>query len=156
GDATISNTTKGVVLASGTAAHVELAGATIIGGALKTTGTGAVIDIVGGTTNTLDGTAAGNPVNNTGAVHINGGSTLVIEGTINNTGTISLDFKGAELAISGDVRLTGAGHVTLQDNRFLGIDADGNPASLTNVGNVISGAGAIFGGLLTIDNQAAG
>ena len=157
-NATITNTTSGIILASGTGAHVDLDTATIVGGTLSTLGTGALIQTVVGTADFLDGTGVGLPLNITGSVQVNDNSTLVLKGTINNTGTITLATagNGAELVASGAVKLTGAGHITLTDSLKNGITSDGNPATLTNVANTISGAGTIVDSKLTIDNQAAG
>jgi hypothetical protein len=58
---TVSNTSTGLILASGNGAHVDLHGGTITGGTLQTGGVGAMIDVVSGTNATLDGSSAGNP-----------------------------------------------------------------------------------------------
>src|SRR5579863_6721124 len=104
----------------------------ISGGTLKTTGTG-TFDTNSGT---LDGTV--NPVNNTGMFKVSQGN-LVLQGTINNTGTIALDKSGYFAILNQPTTLTGSGKVMMSPNTaFLG----GN--TLTNE-STIEGAGFIGG-----------
>jgi fibronectin-binding autotransporter adhesin len=104
----------------------------ISGGTLKTTGTG-VFDTNSGT---LDGTV--NPVNNAGMFKVSQGN-LVLQGTINNTGTIALDKAGFFAILNQPTTLTGSGRVMMSPNTaFLG----GN--TLTNQ-STIEGAGFIGG-----------
>jgi hypothetical protein len=74
---TIINGTGGLIVASGASAHVDLDGAHIFGGTLKTSGIGAVIETVsssGGAV--LDG--SGSPVTNLGTVLVNDDSALTL------------------------------------------------------------------------------
>ena len=138
---TITNTALAVILASGAAAHVEVDGATIIGGTLKTTGINAVIDVVNGSA-TLDGSGS-HPVSNAGSLVVDDAAALTLLGTLNNTGAITLN-AGADptnLTISGEVTLNGAGKVILSDVNDQ-IVSDGSSASLTNNSNIL-GAGTI-------------
>ena len=75
-----------------------------------------------------------------------------------NRGTVAIASTGTDtkLTIAGDVTLSGNGHVTLIDDSHNAIVSDGNPASLTNAGNTITGAGTIGDANLTLDNQAKG
>lgn len=135
---TVVNTSAGSILASGNSAHVELGnGTTISGGMLKTAGAGAVIHVAAGATATLSGTtlAPGTvlTVDDASAV-------LDLVGTIRNSGTISVGNApggNPELAIdSAGVTLSGNGRI------FLAHDAEIDGGTLTNVGNLIDGAGS--------------
>ena len=154
---------NGVIEAHGTNTHVNLDRATIVGGTLETSGTNAVIETVNGQTY-LDGTQSGNPVNVAGHVLVVDNTDLSLMGTINNTGVITVASgnpinggNSTRLIINGDVTLEGGGHVTLGDNANNSIQA--NPvlpsyeSQLTNVDNVISGAGSLS---VAIVNQANG
>ena len=80
---TATDTPLGLILASGTGAHVELDAATVLGGRLQTIGTGAVIETASGSS-VLSGTTilAGS------LVEVTDGTTLVLSGTITNAGTL--------------------------------------------------------------------
>ena len=145
-EAVISNTTAGaLVVASGSGAEVDLSNATIAGGTLKTSGTGALIETLFATENTISGvTIAGGSL-----VKVNDGSTLTISGTINNSGAIEIEPL---VAVSG-VLLVGLSSATLQGGGtvIMGgsdafIRAVSSGATLTNVKNTISGAGTIGAG----------
>lgn len=164
-NSTIINTTKGIVLASGVGAHVDLDSATIEGGTLKTTGgsgaTAAAVNVTGDST--FDGSTAGNPLNNAALVNITNGHALVLEGTINNTGTVTLNSTGNQtaLGVSDNVTLKGGGKVTFGDsNTNVMGNIPNNDAVLTNVDNKISGSGHIgdnpAGGTFALINQAKG
>ena len=156
--ATVTNTKTGVILASGTNAHVDLDGATIAGGTLKTTGTGAMMHVIGTNLSTLDGSGAGLPINNTGAVAVNDAASLAMKGTINNTGSIALSSTGnvTNIDIVGAVTLNGTGKITMSTNVNNSILSNGATATLTNNGNTISGAGTIGDAFLTVTNGAKG
>jgi fibronectin-binding autotransporter adhesin len=155
--ATITNTTTGNLLASGTNAHVDLDGATVVGGTLTTKGTGAQIEVIGTNVSTLDGTVAGNPVNDTGSTTISDGASLLLKGAV-NIGGIALHSTGdtTGLDISGSIVLSGTGAITLTDNSSNAILSDGSAATLTNVTRTISGAGTIGDSHLTLANQSKG
>ncbi len=93
---------------------------------------------------------------NPGTMQIGDGSKLPLSGTVNNTGTIELDSTGSETdlqLIERGIVITGAGHVILSDsvgNVISGTSAD---VTMTNVDNIISGAGQIGAGKLTLINE---
>src|SRR5579863_6506006 len=107
----------------------------ISGGTLKTAGTG-TFDTNSGT---LDGTV--NPVNNTGMFKVSQGN-LVLQGTINNTGTIALDKSGFFIILNQPTVLTGSGKVIMSPNTAFLTSTPAN--TLTNE-STIEGAGTIGG-----------
>ncbi len=151
---TIDNGSTGIILA-GVGAKVRLQGADIIGGTLKSSGSGKIV--TGSGVNILDGLTS--TLNNQATVSISDNTALTLQGAIVNTGQISLSAsaKHADLIVgAAGATLTGGGSVILGDNagnRFFG--ASGT-ASLTNVDNTISGAGLLGMGTLVLVNQAAG
>ena len=163
GGLTISNTiisnsgSTAVIEANGAATHVDLVSATIIGGTLKTLAGGVIQTIDHGSV--LDGTVS--TVNNQATIVIaNSGSALSLKGTINNTGVFSLtSYNAAQLIAAANTTLSGGGAVTLNDgsyglsNQIYGATG---ATTLTNVDNVISGAGQLGAGQLTFVNDAAG
>jgi len=129
---TINNNGGTIEALTGSTVLVDTNTGVISGGTLKTTGTG-TFDTNSGT---LDGTV--NPVNNTGMFKISQGD-LVLQGIINNTGTIALDKSGYFAILNQPTTLTGSGKVIMSPNTsFLG----GN--TLTNE-STIEGAGFIGG-----------
>ncbi|RWK08359.1 Ig-like domain-containing protein [Mesorhizobium sp.] len=128
----------------------------------------AVIMLADGQSITLDGVhssalGAGNfvfdqtpVVNNPGAMTIGDGALLPLSGTVNNSGTISLDSTGSETllqVIQHGVTLEGGGQVVLSDSAFNIISGTGPDVTLTNVDNMISGAGQLGDGMLSLDNR---
>ena len=156
GSTVIDGSSGGSISAAGAGATVQLDGATIRGGTLKTSG-GGVIETTGGT-DTFDGSVSA--VNNTGQVMVANGTDLFLSGTINNTGSISLNSTGSTTEINLNdnypvTTLTGGGSVVLSasaDNYILGSTAD----QLINANNTISGGGQLGDGSLQMTNQAAG
>ena len=123
-------------------------GVTIKGGTLTTTGNG-VIETVNADIATLNG------VTNTGTVSVHDNSTLLLQGTITNKGTLHLNSAGNNtiLRMNGNVSLTGAGTVVM-DNQLNNImNGNSGATTLTNVNNTISGAGNIGGGSMALNNQ---
>src|SRR5208282_4983493 len=111
-DSVITNTATGVILASGSGAQVDLDGATILGGTLETSGTNAFIETVSGSTNVLDG----GTISSGSTVEINNGTTLALDDTITNFGTLLVN--GGTLNINGVVNgglveIEGKGKVTI-------------------------------------------
>jgi len=134
---------------------VELSNSpTIRGGALSTTGTGVISAFNG---SLLDGQT--DTVTSSGQVRVNNGHRLTLQGTINNTGTITMNSTGGFTYIhpnNGPVMLTGGGVVQLSDTNdanYVYTTAGGG--SLTNVNNTIRGAGNFgwSGGPMAISNQ---
>ncbi|RWA69479.1 MAG: tandem-95 repeat protein [Mesorhizobium sp.] len=128
----------------------------------------AVITLADGQSITLDGVhssalGAGNfvfdqtpVVNNPGAITIGDGALLPLSGTVNNSGTISLDSTGSETllqVIQHGVTLEGGGQLVLSDSAFNIISGTGPDVTLTNVDNTISGAGQLGDGMLGLDNR---
>ncbi len=98
-------------------------------------------------------------VENAGTMVISDGAVLPLGGTIDNTGSIALDSSGqsTELQLVGDgITLHGGGHVTMSGEAV--IAGTTSASTLTNVDNIISGAGQIGSGdgNLTLVNGAHG
>jgi hypothetical protein len=94
--------------------------------------------------------------NNTGSMVISDGAMMPFSGIINNTGTIALDSTGdtTELElIQYGITLQGGGQLTLSDsgaNVIFGSDAS---VVFTNVDNIITGAGQLGAGQMTLVNE---
>jgi hypothetical protein len=111
-ESTITNTTTGLVLASGSGAQVDLDNATISGGTLRSSGRNAVIETVGGTSDALDG----GDISSGSTVEVNGNSTLTLDGTVDNSGTLLVN--GGTLAVAGTLaggttEISGAGKMLI-------------------------------------------
>jgi hypothetical protein len=94
-------------------------------------------------------------VENAGTMVIGNGAMLPLSGTVNNSGTISLEAAGAETLlqlIQNGVTLQGGGNVLLSDDIHNVIAGTLPIVTLNNVDNVISGAGQIGNGSLTLVN----
>jgi hypothetical protein len=153
---TTVNNAGGTIAATGTGAHVDLGGGTIEGGTL-TASSGGIIDTVGGN-GALDGITSGS-ITLLGTLAVENATTLYLAGTIDNTGTIA---EGATVNTTTirlnapSVTLTGGGALTLSnsDNNYI----YGNSALdvLINVNNVISGTGQLGDGQMTLVNEAGG
>jgi hypothetical protein len=92
---------------------------------------------------------------NPGAMTIAGGAILPLGGTINNTGTIALQAQGDETDLEILVRgltLQGRGEVMLSDNSQNVIFGGTADSILTNLDNMISGAGQLGAGQMTLVN----
>ncbi|HEY7851589.1 MAG TPA: hypothetical protein VIB82_01355, partial [Caulobacteraceae bacterium] len=94
-----------------------------------------------------------------GRITVADGGDLILGGTLHNTGQVSL-LAGADLTYfkvaAAGATLSGAGHLTLSDsakNQIRGDDAAPG-GTLTNAGNLISGAGQIGGASLVLVNQS--
>jgi hypothetical protein len=115
----------------------------------------------------LDGITDGT-LSNQGAVAIENGTSLSLQGVINNTGSINLDGGATatsiiltENASPTTVTLEGGGQVKLSDSSLNSLDVEvTTPAmkiTLNNVNNAISGAGSIgASGDLTLNNEKLG
>ncbi len=156
-DATIDNV-GGVISANG--GNVNLQSAFITGGTLETSN-GGVFNIVNNHS-VFDGTG-GNTVSSTGNVDVDNNGLLVLQGAIDNTGTIALDSTGNSTTLQFDISgatLSGGGVVTMSDspgnNYIQGNGQNGGTAGtdvLTNVNNTIEGVGTIGGNGLGLVND---
>nr|QIG91066.1 hypothetical protein G6P99_00015 [Bradyrhizobium sp. 6(2017)] len=128
----------------------------------------AVVTLADGQTITLDGvhtadlTAANfefdvtPTVENPGAMTIGDGAMLPLSGVIHNTGEIDLQASGDNTLlqlIQTGITLNGGGHVVLSDDDHNVIAGTVSNVTLDNVDNVISGAGQIGQGSLTLSNE---
>ena len=132
--------------------EVLLSGATIAGGTLTTTGTGVVVAQSGSELN-----GATNTVTNAGTLEIPNDSSLLIAGTINNTGTIgsesSNNTTGIELN-SATGTISGTGSITFSDNDANYIYSATGGAQLT-IAQPVSGPGGNIGdGNTVITNKS--
>jgi hypothetical protein len=126
------------------------------------------IDVVGNNDAMLDGSSSAGMLSNQGAVAIENGASLSLQGVINNTGSINLDGGATTTSIilTGNtspttVTLEGGGQVKLSDSSLNSLDVEvTTPATkitLNNVNNTISGAGTIgASGDLTLNNEKLG
>lgn len=129
------------------------------GNALITLGDSQSITLQGVSASTL---TAGNflfdeqpHLTNNNTITIGDGAMLPLSGTIDNSGTITLDSTGSHTElqlIQYGITLQGGGAITLSDNAANVITGTVDSVTLTNVDNVISGAGQIGNGQLTLVN----
>jgi FecR protein len=161
-DSTIHNEC-GLIAAFGYGAIVELTNSTVYGGTLSTgdpcSPCFGVIEITSGA-NTVVFDGSGQEVTVDGFVQVDPGATLELIGTIDNKGTIDVDGEsGADLEISGTVKLDGRGDVVLdgRHDEIIGASAADSSAKLEN-SSEISGYGKIDSndGSLKLDNKADG
>ena len=93
---------------------------------------------------------------NTGTMVISDGAILPLGGTVVNTGSIVLDSSGnttnLEVLIK-NVTLEGGGTVVLSDNANNVIFGGAQDAMLINIDNIISGAGQLGAGQMTLSNS---
>jgi trimeric autotransporter adhesin len=94
---TVANTAAGVVEALGSGANIQLNNATILGGVLKTSGSNAVIEALSDTDDVIGGATIA------GAVVVDDGATLTLNGVIANSGTLFANGDGSTLAIAGTI-----------------------------------------------------
>ncbi|WP_210241866.1 VCBS domain-containing protein [Bradyrhizobium elkanii] len=128
----------------------------------------AVITLTDGQTITLDGihgadlTAANfefdvtPTTENPGPMTIGDGAMLPLSGIIHNTGLIELQASGDNTLlqiVQTGIVLNGGGHVVLSDDDHNVIASTASNVTLDNVDNVISGAGQIGQGSLTLSNE---
>ncbi|WP_342710725.1 VCBS domain-containing protein [Bradyrhizobium sp. B124] len=128
----------------------------------------AVVTLADGQTITLDGVHAADltaanfefdvmpTVENPGAMTIGDGAMLPLSGVIHNTGEIDLQASGDDTLlqlIQTGITLNGGGHVVLSDDDHNVIAGTASNVTLDNVDNVISGAGQIGQGSLTLSNE---
>lgn len=138
--------TGGTIQATGAGSTLVVeSGATITGGTL-TTGTGGLVQSLGGTFNGLT---------NSGTLQVPNNNTATLVGAINNTGAIQLNSVGnlTELIVGGShVTLGGGGSVTLSNSSQNFIFGTAGSNVLTNQ-ETIQGGGTIGNNLLTLVNS---
>ncbi len=150
---TVNNGVDGVILSSGST--IRLQSATIAGGTLQSALGGVFVTADGGSV--LDGLA--NAVKTSAQINIANNQALHLQGAVVNSGTIALGSggNGTFLTVNAaGATLSGGGRITLSDNSQNYIFGSTGAATLTNVDNLISGAGQFGNGQLTLVNQAAG
>ncbi len=132
------NNMGGIIQATG-GSVVQLTGQVDIqGGSLSASGTGSVIEVLANNSATLDGSTQGT-LTISGPVNVMNGSTANVEGTLNNTGSITVNGDGnyTYLRLAGNTTLTGAGTVTLADS--------GNPLNFISGGFALTNQQTIQG-----------
>jgi hypothetical protein len=150
GTATLNN--SGGTIAATSGGSVTLIGAIkISGGVLSTDAIGVIRSGTDGTTTCPRLT----DLTNAGALQLLDGKDITIAGTINNTGSITLDTFSSSLPstllISGDTTLSGAGTVNLQ---LLTSITSATPTDrLINAGNTIRGAGSLGNNSMNLTNR---
>jgi hypothetical protein len=134
---------------------VALGGADIVGGLLKTSGSGLIETATGSGGFFTDLTTDG-------LVRVNNGHDIQLTGTITNQGTIEIksDSNDSDLRIESEVMLTGGGQVVLSTTGG-GIsrirDEFGTPdGHLINVNNLIRGFGQVGQDRMQVTNQSGG
>lgn len=148
----------GKIEAIGANTHVDLQNSTIIGGTLITSG-GGVIQTIANNSATLDGVSAGVAITNKGTVLVKDTSTLTLDGVINNSGVIRLASTVDQTRIvlnSQTVTLQGGGSLILSNSANNFIYGNSGLYQLVNVDNMISGAGQLGDGQISLINQGSG
>ncbi|MGI9169287.1 MAG: beta strand repeat-containing protein, partial [Caulobacteraceae bacterium] len=151
----IDGSAGGTILASN-GSHVALQGGVLIGGTLETAGSGTIRTAAGGG-NGLDGT--GSAIHNQGKFTVSNASALTLQGLLDNTGRLQLTASSAAATLTvgaAGAILSGGGHVLLSDSARNTIAGVSSATRLTNLDNVIAGAGRIGAGSLVLINQAGG
>lgn len=115
-------------------------------------GAQAELDLTGTGTLNVTGTLV-----NDGDIQLTPGTTLEVNGVVQNTGTLLVDdhTAGATLLIHGTVTLDGEGTVTL-DGTADKITGDSLSSKLINADNTINGYGQLGAGKLSIVNECDG
>ncbi len=148
------------VLSTGTGSYVQLLGGTIIQGGTLRSASGGVLGTSVTTSTTLDGSSAQGPVTIAGTYTMSNQSETVLQGAINNTGTMLLLSNNGNTFIdfSGAVTLTGGGTLTMSQAIANGqpILRNVNNGAVTNVNNLIQGSGQFGNNGLIITNGATG
>jgi hypothetical protein len=116
-----------------------------------------------GTLELFNTAIAGQGFQNEGHVFADDGGTLYLYGTPGgaaffNFGNFYVNSFGDRtvLEIGGDVVIKGGGNITLSDNFYNYVEANGQAATLENVDNVVSGSGQLYDPNLTLINDAQG
>ncbi|MBA3811105.1 MAG: hypothetical protein H0X27_05575 [Caulobacteraceae bacterium] len=130
------------------------------GGVAPGAGDRAILGFVGTThytvTAAMDTTIGSLRMAATATLAITGG-VFTINGSVSNSGLITVGASGAELRFSGATMLTGGGQIALADSKTSYINTLNQAAAeLTNVDETISGAGQLAGRGFFLTNQAGG
>ena len=157
------NNAGGTISATGTGSHVDLQASSVSGGTL-TSGAGAYIDTITGTSSTLDGSTASGAITITAGTNLNlvNNSTIYLQGSIVNHGTINLQSAANYTDLrfgSGTtptLTLSGGGKVVLGSTGIDRIYGNNSQNTLVNVDNTISGGGQVGSAQMTFINQTAG
>jgi fibronectin-binding autotransporter adhesin len=140
-------------ITAGTGSTVNLtSGVSITGGTLSTAGTGVIYDAT-------NQTAFLTNVTNTGTYVIQNNAITEVNGTLTNTGTITVNAGGnsTQFYLTGNTTLSGSGTVVLTstDNQWTGYIDGVSGAVLTNE-STITGWGTIGNGTLVLANASNG
>jgi YVTN family beta-propeller protein len=153
------NNSNATLLATGTNSSVQLGSSAVVHGGTLKTAAGGILGSVSAATVVVDGATVG-AVNIVGTFTVANGTELVVSGTINNTGLISVLSNNTNtfLDFSGAVTLTGAGTVTMSQAVSNGQPILRNTSNgiLNNANNLIQGSGQFGNNGLIINNQAGG
>ena len=146
---TVDGTAGGQIIANAPGAHVDLQNTHLIGGTLRTVGTGAEI-VADGQNSILDGTLTN--LDNAGTLEIGTEDSIQIWGTIKNTGDIDLAAAVGTADITAGLvtgaTLTGGGTVTMSASSGNTITGQSG-SNFTNSDNTISGSGSIVDTTMT-------
>jgi hypothetical protein len=113
-------------------------GATVVGGALRGQGTGAIVPQGGTLTN----------VTTTGTVRLDNAQSVIITGALTNNGTWSVNTSGSatDLRFNGGLTLSGAGSIVMNNALFLNNRIFTDNTVLTQAaGHTIRGSGQLLG-----------
>ena len=150
GGTIISNTSTGVILASGSGALVTLNSCIINGGTLKTVGSGAAVEPFGPHATLVN-------VTNSGLLEVKSFQPVELAGTsFTNNGIVAIVSTGNQqyLQIDNSLTLRGGGSIDMTDSQATIDVGSATPVILTN-DNTISGTGQIGGfadGLLLVNS----
>jgi hypothetical protein len=143
----------GTLSSAGAGSNLTINSSTIEGGTLSTASGGVIFGVNNAT---LDGSEAGIGVlTNAGTFQVVNNATSYLDGTINNTGVISVDSQGNGTALrlaSQEGTLTGGGKLVLSDSSTNYVYANEAFFALDNLDNTISGGGQFGNGQLTFTN----
>jgi hypothetical protein len=153
---TTFNNNGGNILATGTSSNVQFANGAIIQGGTLTSSAGGNLNVLSGNTITLDGNTHGQ-LTIVGTYTDTNNSNTILNGTINNTGTIQVAAAGnlTYLTMAATVNLIGNGVVSLSTsgNGTAVLQTANGQQLLTNVNNTLQGFGVIGYNGLQVTNQ---
>ena len=147
-----TNGTRNGTIKALTGGSVLLNGATISGGTITTAGTGVITAVNGAQ---LDGST--NTITNAGSLQLPNNNSLYMKGTLNNTGSLSINSAGNNTLLyvnSPTATLQGSGSVALSDNNNNYIQAASSGNQLTIKQTIQGPGGDVGNGNLVIVNQS--